>query len=99
MAIYPSNKNTGTHCFAECCDDNDDLMAKIKSRFSEAMYGKFNERRYGIKNCINNEDPFYLQDVMEIYKRALELKNDCPTSKELDTCCSFNVIEETIKTL
>lgn len=74
------------------------LVDKIKVHFSEAMFESFNQKRFGIKSCMITEDPFYLQDLMELYNRALELK-ECDPECNLTNCCTLNTIEETIKTL
>lgn len=76
------------------------LLEKVNIHFADAAYEEFKARRYGIKSCKVDKDPLYLNDIREIYSRALEL-SECDTDQALDTClgCSLNKIEETVKVL
>ena len=85
-------------CATEACDTQVSMIKKIKTKFSDAAQVEFNKRRYGIKSCIITEDFMYLSDLMELYKRSIEL-DSCPTQISLHSCCTLNIIEETIKTL
>ena len=75
---------------------------KIHILFANATQIEFNAQRYGMKSCRDGLSFDLLDDLRQIYLRAIEL-DECESTEEqeLDTCygCSLATIEETIKTI
>jgi hypothetical protein len=85
-------------CLSGSCHEILTLKDKICTLFGEAGFVVFNQDRFGMKSCIDQYDPYFLQDLTQILCAAQELDN---CDRALDSClgCDLKTIQQRISTL
>ena len=73
----------------------DDALIHINQVFAEAVFSNYKKKRYGLKNCSNNINADFADDIRNLYVRALEMVG-CECSLQ---GCTVEQLRERINTL
>lgn len=72
------------------------IIDTIHEKFSIAAWEKHKQKRYGLKGCKIIADPYYLQDLKDMYEFMFE-REECEEATACD--CDIEKISEMIKTI